>query len=222
MNTSDVLLLLNGELGSLATVRAVARRGAVVLCADGGARHAARLGLSPMAVIGDMDSLPPKLPRWKSTLFICDFDPDVSDFEKALRFIGRRRFTRAAKRLMGPPSQKAPIVHVAGLAGGRLDHQLFNWALFERYAEDLKLRAIDGDGGVAFVAGKGRHLIPCRKGATVSLLPLVGGATMTTRGLQYPLRRQRLGRDSLGLSNRALCANPSVEVHSGRVWIALP
>src|SRR5208282_5741093 len=97
----NILLLLNGELGSAAQARKLGRQASLVLCADGGARHAAKLGLVPRAVIGDMDSLPDSLPRWKSTIYVCDFDSDVSDFEKSLRFIARRKFIRAAKRTLG-------------------------------------------------------------------------------------------------------------------------
>lgn len=191
-----------------------------MICADGGARHAAALGLIPQAVIGDMDSLPPRLPRWKTTYFICDFDPDVSDFEKALRFIDRTRFKRAAKRMLGPSSHDGPLVWIAGLSGGRPDQELVNWAIFERYSKHLRLRAAEG--GIAWIAGKGRHRIPCRKGQPITLLSVTPEAKISTHGLEYPLRRGVLERGSRGLSNRAVAPSPSIEIHSGRVWVILP
>jgi len=220
MKSSEILLLLNGELRSPAQVRAAARRGAAVVCADGGARHAASLGLAPDVIIGDMDSLPRRLPRWKRTLFICDFDPDVSDFEKAIRFIGRRRFTRAARRVLGPGSAAGPAVWVAGLSGGRADQELVNWAIFERYARQLRLVAAEG--GSAEIAGPGRHPIRCRKGQAVTLLSVTPKAKVSTHGLHYALRRGVLERGSRGLSNRAISSAPSVTVHSGRIWIIVP
>ncbi|MDD5628740.1 MAG: hypothetical protein PHU21_06725, partial [Elusimicrobia bacterium] len=83
-------LFLNGELPEPDLARRLARRADLVVCADGGARHAVRLGLRPDVVVGDMDSLPRPLPRaWRGVSFLCDFDEDSSDFEKALRFAAR-------------------------------------------------------------------------------------------------------------------------------------
>jgi thiamine pyrophosphokinase len=212
---ADVLLLLNGEIKSGPSVKRLARKAGAVLCADGGARYAAKLGIIPRAVIGDMDSLPKHLPQWKSTIYICDFDPNVSDFEKALRFITRQKFQRAAKRILGS-SDGQPTVWVAGALGGRLDHELVNWALLERYSEDLEIRLADGN---ALILGKGRHQIDCQKGATVTLLSVTQTTRVSTRGLEYPLRKGLLERSSRGLSNRATCIHPSIEIHSGRVWL---
>lgn len=217
--SKDILLLLNGEIRFAAQVRRLARRAGAVLCADGGARHAAKLGLVPRAVIGDMDSLPKRLPHWKKTLFVCDFDPNASDFEKALRFIARKRLRRAAKRILGTSSKAGSAVWIAGALGGRLDHETVNWALMERYSAFLRLGLAEGDG--AWIAGKGRHSIECAKGRMVTLLSVTPSARVTTHGLLYPLRKEMLGRSSRGLSNRAASAKPWIEVHSGRVWVLL-
>ena len=214
----DILLLLNGELESSTRVRKIGRRAGIVLCADGGARYAARLGLIPRVVIGDMDSLPDRLPRWNSTFYVCDFDPDTSDFEKALRFIARRKFVRAAKRTLGPAKTGGPMVWVAGALGGQRDHEFINWALLERYSDSLRLGFADYP---AWIAGPGRHRIKCRKGQGLTLLSVTPSSRVTTHGLLYPLRKGVLERGSRGLSNRAIASNPWIEVHSGRVWMLL-
>lgn len=210
----DVLLLLNGEIGSVAELKRLARRCGTVLCADGGVRHAAEMGVAPRAVIGDMDSLPKRLPRWTTTIYVCDFDPDASDFEKSLRFIARQRFRRAAKRILGPASD--PIIWIAGSLGGRLDHERVNWALLERYSASLRLHLAEGG---AWIAGKGRHRIESPKGRTVTLLPVTPAARLTTHGLLYPLRKEVLERSSRGLSNRTVSSKAWIDVHEGRVWI---
>ena len=50
-----VLLFANGDIADIDPVRHYARSADLVVCADGGSRHAYALGLRPDVVIGDMD-----------------------------------------------------------------------------------------------------------------------------------------------------------------------
>lgn len=198
------LLLLNGRVRDPAAVRAAARQ-AVVIAADGGAKLAAKLGLRPRFVIGDMDSIPRRLPRWPQAEFLCDFDQNRSDFEKALAFLSPAGFKK---------------VMIAGASGGRLDHELINLAVAERWAKHFAISFI-GD-GEARLAGPGSHSLSCRAGDTISLLAAGTSAVVTTRGLAFPLRRAKLPRGSRGLSNLASGCRARIRVHSGLVWIVRP
>ena len=123
-----VLVLLDGELRDLRAAKAAAR-GAVIVCADGGARHAIRLGLRPDFVVGDMDSAPKPPRAWKGkTAYWPDFDPNRSDLDKALD----------AARALRPAR-----VLVAGARGGGLDHEMTNFAALEAGAKGLDLSVID-------------------------------------------------------------------------------
>lgn len=199
------VLLLNGNVPDGRLVRAAASGCSAVLCADGGVRHAIRLGLVPHAVVGDMDSLPRRLPRWPDTAFLCDFDEDRSDFEKALRFA----LDSGVREL-----------RVAGALGGRTDHCLVNLGLLDRWSKTLRVVLLDH--GTAFLAGPGTHALECRPGAVLSIICVSGSAVLTAEGVRYPLRRSRLLRGSRGLSNRTTASRVRVRVHRGRVWIALP
>ena len=205
---NSILVLLNGQIRDPKEIRRVASNAAMVLCTDGGARHAAMLGLEPRLVIGDMDSLPKKLPRWKTATFLCDFDENVSDFEKTLRFIARQGFRRLK-------TGGVDAVYVAGATGGRLDHTLDNLALIEKYSKALPL-IIAGEN--ARVLSKGTHTLKCRKGDTVTLLPVDAEARVTAKGLKFALKNSALERSSRGLSNRATSGEVRIAVHSGRVW----
>ncbi|MFA6030419.1 MAG: thiamine pyrophosphokinase [Elusimicrobiota bacterium] len=220
MKSPRVLILLNGELGDPAAARRAAK-GALVLCADGGLRHALRLRLRPDFVVGDMDSLPRRVPPLPGTTFLCDFDLDRSDFQKALD-LARRLGARSAS--------------IAGNAGGRLDHRLAAFAAAERFITSPRPprgRGAGGEGsrrprlefideGRAFPAGPGLHRLDCIKGETVSLLPSTPAALVTTRALAFALRRTRLPRGTRGLSNTALTRRVSVRVHRGLLWIVRP
>ncbi len=197
-----ILILLNGELPFPARVRALARKARRVFCADGGARHAARLGIEPRVVIGDMDSLPKPLPRWKRAVFLCDFSEERSDFAKALELAA---------------SSGVREVWVAGALGGRLDHLLVNLSLAERFAPGLRVVFVDQ--GAMFLAARGRHTLPCRAGETVSIVPATSTVSVLSRGLKFPLRGEVLGKGSRGLSNQAIAARAAITVLRGKAWI---
>lgn len=193
----SALIILNGELRDPRAARAAARRADWTICADGGARHAAALGLTPDFVVGDMDSVPGSLARSGIT-FVDDSDQDRSDLDKALglaRRLGARR------------------VYVAAARGGGLDHELINFAVLEK-AERLGVTVIDG--GTARLLGPGRHRLPFKKGARFSLLA-APRARLSLAGARFVLKDERLRRGSRGLGNRAAGA-VVLTVREGRVW----
>jgi thiamine pyrophosphokinase len=199
------LLLLNGDIPDAGLVRRLARRCVFLVCAGGGARHAARLGLRPDVVVGDMDSVPKPLPRsWHSTRFLCDFDEDSSDFEKALAFAARAG---------------CPRLYVAGILGGRLDHALVNLALAQAWGSRRSLVIVDR--GLATLLGPGRYRIPAKRGEVLSLLAATARARLSVSGVRYPLRQAALVPGGWGLSNMAR-GPVALTVHSGRVWVMSP
>lgn len=194
----SALILLNGELRDPRAARAAARAADWLICADGGARHAAALGLTPDFVVGDMDSVGLVRPSSGIT-FINDLDPDRSDFDKALDL---------AKRL------GAGKVFVAAARGGSLDHELVNIGVLE------KSRGMDAlviDGGTARLLGPGRHRLPVKKGARFSLLA-APRARVTLTGARFGLKNEVLLRGSRGLGNRADGA-VLLTVNQGKVWV---
>lgn len=195
------LLLLNGEVPDPALVRRLARRCGAVICADGGVRHAAKLGIEPDFIVGDMDSLPAPLPKkWRRAVYWCDFDAERSDFEKALdlaREIGCGR------------------LYVAGALGGRVDHAMVNLSLAGQSGRPFAVSLVDR--GVAELLGPGCYDLGLPVGARLSLLAAGGKALVSAVGLRYPLKRSWLKPGSRGLGN-VVTGPLSVTVHSGSVW----
>lgn len=201
----SALLLLNGDIPDAAMIRRLARRCRVIICADGGARHARRMGLVPDVVVGDMDSLPRPLPRnWTRTLYWCDFNENSSDFDKALEFMGRTGCGR---------------LYVAGLFGGRLDHCMVNLSLARRYGARESLVVVDR--GMAALLGPGRYRLGLRRGQRLSLLAVAPRTRLSVTGARYPLRHAALVAGSRGLSNVAQ-GPVGLHVHAGLVWAMAP
>lgn len=181
-------------------MRALARRVDGVLCADGGARHARALGLTPRWIVGDLDSVPPHLPRsWDRAALVHVPDQDSNDLEKALEHA----------RSLG-----AGRVYVAAVRGGGLDHELVNFTVLEA-AKGLAIVVVDG--GRAELLGPGLHRPALPKGRRFSLLA-APRARVTLRGARYGLRDETLVRGSRGLGNRSE-GRVWLRVSSGRVWL---
>jgi thiamine pyrophosphokinase len=199
------LIILNGEIKDKKIVLEAARlcqsKGGAILCVDGGLRHAGDLNLAPNFVIGDMDSLPKPIPKFKSNrpIFWCDFDESRSDFEKALDWAVRRGFK---------------TVYVAGALGGGLDHSLVNLAMIDRLSSKISIVLLDQ--GRGFFLGVGRRRIAFRKGERFSLLA-APEAQVSLSGSRYALRKEWLISPSHGLGNVAMGA-VDLRVHKGRVW----
>jgi thiamine pyrophosphokinase len=101
------LLLAAGQLRVTPRVLEMARAADLVIAADGGARHAASLGIQVDAWVGDFDSsddLQLTAPRLEFSK-----EKDATDLELALREAKTRGATRAV---------------VIGAFGGRFDHAL--------------------------------------------------------------------------------------------------
>jgi thiamine pyrophosphokinase len=186
----------------------------MVIAADGGARHAAGLGVAIDLWVGDGDSIGAEalealaasgIPIERSRT-----EKDESDTELAIA---------AAIRLGA-----AGIVIVGALGGPRIDHALTNIGLLampelagtrgaildERSRIELIRAPAVGGGPV-------EHPLPGRVGGLVSLLPMGAGVDgVTTRGLRYPLVDESLppGR-ARGLSNVRTDVDAAVIVRRG-------
>jgi thiamine pyrophosphokinase len=207
--TRRALLFANGSLPDPAAARCLIGSDDLVLAADGGTRHALTLGLSPAAVIGDLDSLSaadrPRLEAAGTRLIEHRRDKDETDLELALDFAAEQGC--------------AAIVIVAAL-GGRLDQTLANLALLTapRFST-LDLRLDDGVEEAFFVRQRGR--IQGRPGDLVSLLPWGGPASgVVTEGLRWPLRAESLYPErTRGVSNELLAETATVSLTAGLLLV---
>ena len=199
------ILFANGEPPDLKRVRALIRPDDVLIAADGGARHAARLGLTPTLIVGDFDSLSEaELAAFARAGARLERHPpakDETDLELALQAA-----LQAGNR---------PIL-VLGAYGGRLDQSLGVLSLLsapECIAADV--RAEDGLTEAFFINRQAE--INGAPGDMVSLLPW--GITTTgvvTAGLEYPLQSETLSPyRTRGISNRMTASQAQVRIASG-------
>ena len=190
----------------------------IVIAADGGARHADRLGVTIDLWVGDGDSIDAAsleaLARRGVPLERSRPDKDESDSELAV--------------LAGLRLGAEGVVILGALGGARIDHTLANIGLLAMPPlEDRPATLLDGQTRLSMIRAPGpdggavSRRIRGRTGDIVSLLPMgpgVGG--VTTEGLAYPLSDEPLpeGR-ARGLSNVRTSGETGVTVRTGLLLV---
>jgi thiamine pyrophosphokinase len=184
----------------------------VVIAADGGARHAARLGFRLDRWVGDGDSLAAEdLDRLRAEGIPIDLVPaakDETDTELALR---------------AAVAAGAGRVTILGATGGpRLDHALANVALLAHPVLAARpAMLLDGQTRVRLLRGPATLELDGRRGDLVSLIPFGGDAEgVRTDGLQFPLRDESLpAGPARGLSNVRVSEHASVRLEGGAILV---
>lgn len=183
---------------------------ALVICADGGADVALKLGLHPHIIIGDMDSINPDTLQTleRAGTEILRFSPhkDETDLELALLEAAVREVTE---------------IFILAAMGARIDHALSNLYLLTLPAlQNRKVYLIDDNQSV-WVAKPGIHPLKGAIGDTLSLIPLQGDVQgITTHGLEYPLSNETLYvGPARGVSNLIISPDANVTFTSGTLLV---
>lgn len=177
-------------------------RSSILVAVDGGLRSCRRLGRAPDLFVGDADSVT-RPPRGVAAVTLAT-DKDLSDLAAALGELRRR----------------VQVILVAGLVGGRLDHEWANLQELGAHARWFDGMLSRSRRGMVVVTAD-RCRVTAARGQVFSLLPLGAAATVTLRGARWRLDRERLRPGSRGLSNLAR-GRVALTVHSGAVALVLP
>jgi thiamine pyrophosphokinase len=173
------------------------------IAVDGGLAAFSAIRLRPDLVAGDLDSAGP-IPR----------GVPVRRYPTAKAFNDFSGALREARR------GRAGLIVVAGLLGGRLDHEWAN--LFEAGRAAAGFAGVIADEPRALVVVTAAALeITLPRGATLSLFAVGGPARVTLAGTRWPLARRRLDAGAHGLSNVAT-GTVALAVHSGVAALVVP
>lgn len=179
----NALIFANGELTDENQARRLSHQADLVIAADGGALHCLRLGIAPHLVVGDLDSLDEaarqRLEAGGARFSIYPPAKDETDLELAMR---------AAQE---GGAQEATIL---GALGARWDMSLANILLLAHPAfMELRIALVSGPQSVLLARPDRPLVIEGKSGDTISLIPVRGDAAgVSTSGLEYPLRGERL------------------------------
>ena len=209
-----VVIIANGTPPEEATVRRWLQPGdgsthVRLICADGGARAALALGLTPEVVVGDLDSLDEtmqaQLKAMECRLVVYPAAKDWTDLELALKLAVQ---------------EGAAEIVILGALGGRFDQELANTLLLLLpELRHIPTRIVD-ERQELFVVRDQAEIVG-QPGDVVSLIPLGGDVVgIVTEGLLYPLRDEPLlSGPARGVSNVLTEQVARVTLRSGALLI---
>lgn len=201
-----VLALEGAPAADLRIAHAMASRfdrSALLVAVDGGIDTWRAIRRRPELFVGDLDSAstPPRgIPSR-----IYPVEKDFSDFSGALDEASQRGAT---------------VVVIAGLLGGRLDHEWANLLEVGTAAPRFAGLLAPSARGLLAVTTSGLRARP-EAGRLVSVFALGGGARVSLRGTRWSLSKKRLTPGSLGLSNVAI-GEVTLDVHEGVAGLVFP
>lgn len=194
-----VAIIANGHIDDYEQMREIIKGYDQLIAVDGGLRHCVQLGIAPVLLIGDMDSINPKdkesFPKLKEVTL--EKDKDETDLEVAVRFLMKK---------------KPKCITVFGGLGNRTDHTVTNLIFLTRYPGKVFLET-----EMEIVGAIDKTLqLRTRPGQILSLIPLngpVGG--ITTEGLKWEMKEGRLDKSFVGISNEATGKDVLIKVKQG-------
>jgi len=182
----------------------------LVICADGGLRHALALGLTPDLIVGDFDSSDPSLLAEVKARGIpvrrVPVEKDQTDTQLALE----EALARGAGEIL-----------LVGATGSRVDHTVSNLLLLPAIADRAEVALVDGNNIVRLLRPGCRLTVQAVPGTYLSLLPLTPEVTgVVAQGVKWPLNGAVLRwGESLGVSNEILGETALVAVEQGYLLV---
>ena len=198
------LIIANGTLPSADRIRLYAHNADYIICADGGANHARRLGMTPDIILGDFDSLLAATRKYfKSVDQQKIDDQENTDLEKALKHCVKLHFSS---------------VDIIGAFGDRIDHTTGSLGCFKKFGTKIHIRFLDSVGETTRIPKS--LTIKTTKGEKISLIPLERCTGITTRHLRYPLHADTLELGVReGISNEATGRSATITVQKGTLLL---
>lgn len=200
------IILANGKPPGKGVINFLLKKGyKTLICADGGADSAKKLGIIPDYIIGDFDSVAKSTLRFfgsKTRLIKLNRQNDT-DVEKCLKFAINR---------------KCENVVLLGVTGNRLDHTFCNLGIVIKFHKKISLKLIAEDSLLIPYSGKVElKTIPEE---IISLYGLDKKTKITSTGLKYPLKNVSLPfGEKESTSNRAIGDRVNLNIKGGIIFL---
>lgn len=166
----------------------------ILICADGGANVAKRLGLTPNYIIGDLDSISLDTLEYYKSINVPIIkqikEKDYTDFENCLMFIEYGFIPSQCNRDFSSVLHFEKNVLVFGATGKRIDMTLSNLKVIE---SNPSIKLITEEGEQVFVISDNTELR--YKNRTISIIP-ISDSTISLKGFKYTLDNVKIKKET--------------------------
>ncbi len=180
-----------------------------IICADGGLEKVKKLGFIPNLILGDFDSVDPKVLEEYKNLNIetvtYPSEKDYTDMELAISHAVKIGFKE---------------IILIGASGTRLDHTVANMLLIERYyKKGINIKILDNNNSIQVVTNS--ITIPFKNNHYVSVIPISENIEgLTLKGFKYPLNNVNVDRGStLCISNELIENEGVIQINKGSAFV---
>ena len=148
-----------------------------LICADGGANSAIKLGLVPDAIVGDLDSIS---------------DTALKEFKSVSKIIWlkRQNDTDVEKCLKYAISKKWDEALLVSATGNRLDHTFCNLGIVLKFYRQINISLIAENSFLKAYTGSVE--LKTFPGETISLYGISPKTKITSKGLKFELKNSSL------------------------------
>ena len=196
----NALLFANGQISNTEIQKIKDIHFDIIIAANGGASNAIKWNYQPNIVIGDLDSVKADIKsKLKKTEYIHHPSREINDLEKALIHCKELKVTHLT---------------ILGLTGKRVDHTLNNFSVLSKYDQSFKLNIYDPHAQILYI--RSSYEFHGEVGQTVSLIPIGNVESITTEGLEFPLKNESLNFGQReGASNQVVSNPVKISIKSG-------
>ncbi len=184
----NAVIVANGKFPEHPKPLRLIHEAKTLLCCDGSIEHLVKLGITPTAIVGDLDSVSPELrERFKNILFH-DPDQNSNDLTKAVSWCAERNINS---------------ISIVGATGKREDHTVGNIGLLVRYARmGLQVEMVTDTGTIKPLLESAK--LTSFPGQQISIFSPVNKTTITTNNLKYPIDNGQIPEWWMGTLNESL------------------
>ena len=173
-----------------------------IVCLDGAVNNLVKTSLEPALIIGDLDSIAPKLKKTFQNIIIQQKDQNENDFRKCLYWLYKNNYKK---------------IDIVGATGLRDDHSIAN--IFSILEVDIPLKIkIITDYGI-FQVISNQNKFSSFKNQAVSLFTSNAVTKITTKNLKYNLNSKSLKNPYSGTLNESIANEFYIKSDNGKTLL---
>ena len=188
------IILANGSFPKSKSLLQILDDSKQVICCDGAVNKLIKSGREPNIIIGDLDSITPKIKKKYQDKLVQIKEQNTNDLTKAINWC---------------VNENILDVIIMGATGEREDHTIANIALLSLYQKLLKVEIWTDNG--RFIPINWSTEFTVTKGQQISIFSQNPNTEISSKGLKYPLQDLKLNNWWMGTLNEATDSSFKVE-----------